>query len=371
MDFTPNQDQALLIETLDKVLAAHEPRAGYDPALWAGIAALSLPALPFAEEDGGFGGTATDAGLVMERIGRHAARLPFLEATILAGTLIARLPASPARTSTLEGLSSGARLCILADAEPGRRWQLGTVATRALRGTSGFQLDGLKAPVPYGQQAAAFLVSARAMDIEAGDGQFFLVPAEAPGLTCTPLATPDGTPAATITLDGVLVPPEAHLSALCPPGKANRTLSEAIDAAVAAQASEAVGLMAGALDLTVEHIKTRKQFGTALGSFQAVQHRAADMLVQLELARSAAFLAMQALEQDEAQERRTALASAHIQICRAARFIAQNAIQLHGGIGLTQEYRLGAFVTRLSALEWRFGDAEHHLDLLAAASVPA
>jgi alkylation response protein AidB-like acyl-CoA dehydrogenase len=227
-------------------------------------------------------------------------------------------------------------------------------------------LGGRKAVVIHGDSADRLIVSART----AGDQRdkvgisLFLVDAKAPGVTVQGYPTVDGLRAAEIELKDVKVGPDALI------GERDRGLAiveQAVDAGIAALAAEAVGAMTAMHEITVDYLKTRKQFGVAIGSFQALQHRAVDMLVSLEQARSMAYLASMMAEEPDAAERRRAISAAKVQIGRSARFVGQQSIQLHGGIGMTMEYKIGHYFKRVSMIDTLFGDAEHHLKLVAEA----
>lgn len=364
MDFRLNDEQVLLAESFARLLATQPETtdAALEVPLWAGMIELGLTALPFPEADGGFGGGAADLAPVMEALGRADARVPYLEAVVMPA-ILARGIAEPARTGLVAQAMAGVDRIVLAHQEPGMRIVSTEVATRAERVAGGHRLSGEKAPVAWGGQAAAFLVSARVSGEPETQGgvDLFLVPAGQAGLEINAHRGPDGRDIATLRFDTVLAD-DARLT-LGAAGEA--ALREALDVARMASAFEALGLMDAAVHLTIDYLKTRKQFGVAIGSFQALQHRLGDMAVALEEARSAALVALMALESPAGARREGQMAAALLRICRSARFIGQNAVQLHGGIGVTQEYRLGRLFTRLTALEFRFGGAEVELDRLA------
>ena len=215
-----------------------------------------------------------------------------------------------------------------------------------------------------GDSADKLIVSARASGARADRGGIglFLVDAKANGVTRRGYPTQDGMRAADVTLSGVKVGPEAVLAG---PETGLEVLERVVDEAVAALAAEAVGAMAGLTELTVEYLKTRKQFGVPIGSFQVLQHRAVDMLTAMEQARSMAYYATMMAAEPDARERRRAMAAAKVQIGRSARLVGESAIQLHGGIGMTMEYKAGHYFKRLTMIDLAFGDADHHLRELA------
>ncbi len=244
------------------------------------------------------------------------------------------------------------------------RYDLADVAATARRDGGGYILDGAKSLVLHGDSADKFVVSARlAGGKRERDGiGLFLIDAASPGLSRRGYATVDGMRAAELTLSGARVDAEAVIGA---PGAAFPLIEQVADLAMAALAAESVGAMTAMQDLTVDYMKTRKQFGTAIGGFQALQHRAADMLIALEQARSMAMLATMMAAEDDVGERRQAISAAKVQIGRSGRFIGQQAIQIHGGIGMTMEHSVGHYFKRVTMIDTLFGDADYHLGLLA------
>ncbi|MGE5202200.1 MAG: acyl-CoA dehydrogenase family protein, partial [Acidobacteriota bacterium] len=244
------------------------------------------------------------------------------------------------------------------------RYDLADVATVARSADGGWALNGRKAVVLHGDSADRLIVSARTAGAqrETSGISLFLVDAKAAGVTVQGYPTVDGLRAAEIELQDVKVGPDALI------GEKDRALpivEQAIDAGIAAVAAEAVGAMTAMHEITVDYLRTRKQFGVAIGSFQALQHRAVDMLVALEQARSMAYLATMMAEEADAAERRRAISAAKVQIGRSVRFVGQQSIQLHGGIGMTMEYKIGHYFKRVSMIDTLFGDADHHLALVA------
>ena len=252
-----------------------------------------------------------------------------------------------------------------AHAERQSRYDLADVAATARKEGGGFVLDGAKTLVLHGDSADRLIVSARLSGARQDKGGIglFLVDASAQGLARRGYATNDGQRAAEVTLSNVRVPAEAAIG----PADAYPLIERVADLAIAAQCAEAVGAMSEIQDMTVEYLKTRKQFGVPIGNFQVLQHRAAEMLVALEQARSMAMLAAMTADDDNAAERRNAISSAKVQLCNSIRIVGQQAVQLHGGIGMTMEYKLGHYFRRITAIQAMFGDATHHLNLLARA----
>lgn len=363
MDFALSEEQAMLSETIGRFLADHDGQSKH-PArreIWRGLADLGLLALPFAEADGGFGRGAADVAMVMERFGRALVTEPYLETIVLAGAVLRRASGFAGREGLIAPLIAGERLIVLAHAEPAARGRADHVEAEAFGKGAGYVLSGRKVPVVAGGLADDLIVSAR---VERGDIGLFLVRPDAAELTIRRQTAVDGRDIADITLDEVPVFAENRLD----DGENGRMLLRcAQEEVMVAQASETVGLMAEALDLTVEHLKTRRQFGTAIGTFQALQHRAADMFVALEQARSMAIIAVKALDLEDPARRGSLLSASRALILRAARFVGQHSVQLHGGIGVTRECKLGRIFTRLTTIDLQFGDASSHLDAVARA----
>ena len=374
MDFALTEEQELLRHSIERLFADHysfearrryaqEPR-GWSLGLWKRYADLGLLGLPFDEQHGGSAGGPIETMIVMEQIGRALALEPYLATVILAGGLI-RLGGSEAlRAELIPQIAAGELSLAFAHAERQSRYDLADVAATARRDASGYVLDGAKSLVLHGDSAEKFVVSAR---VSGGrrdrDGlALFLVDAAAPGVATRGYATVDGLRAAEVTLAGVHVDDGAVIGA---PGAAFPLIERIADAAIAALAAEAVGAMAAMHDVTVDYMKMRKQFGVTIGSFQALQHRAAEMLIALEQARSMAMLATMMAAEDDVRERRQAISAAKVQIGRSGRLIGQQAIQIHGGIGMTMEAKVGHYFKRVTTIDTLFGDADHHLGLLA------
>lgn len=371
MNLDLTDEQRLLSETVERFVAAnYDFRArdgfmrapdGFSRAVWGEMAELGLLALPFEEADGGFGGGGVETMLVMEAFGKGLVVEPYLATIVLAGTAL-RLAASDAqKASRLPGVMQGDRLMALAHGERGApRHALSAIRTTARKDGAGWVLEGAKSAVLHGDVADELVVSAAT---DAGV-TLFLVRADSPGFSRHGRPTYDGRRLADVTLERVRLDAECVLGEI---GGGVDVLERVFEAAIAAVAAEAVGLMATTLDTTVEYLKTRKQFGVAIGSFQALQHRAVEMLIQVELARSMALLAAVSLPLEDPDRRARNIAAAKVQIGRSGRFIGQQAVQLHGAIGITSEYKVGHAFKRLTAIDTLFGDADYHLDVLAHA----
>ncbi|TLX71349.1 pimeloyl-CoA dehydrogenase small subunit [Pseudomonas nicosulfuronedens] len=374
MNFDLNEEQRMLKDAVERLVAdryGFEQRNrymgeadGWSRALWASYAELGLLGLPFAEADGGFAGGPAETLIVMEAAGRGLLLEPYLATVVLAGGLLANAASPAQRADILPALIAGERLLAFAHSESQARYDLADVASSARREGNDWVLDGSKRYVLHGDCADQIIVSARVSGARRdADGlALFLVDANAPGVKRRGYQTQDRLRAADITLKDVRVPEAALLGVV---GQALPLIEKAVDGALAALCAEAVGAMQQAFDMTVEYLKVRKQFGVLIGSFQALQHQAVDMLVMIEQARSMALYASMMVGEDDALERRRAIAAAKVQISRSARFVAQQAVQLHGGIGVTEECQVGHYMRRLSMIEILFGDADHHLAQLA------
>ncbi|MFG1478048.1 acyl-CoA dehydrogenase family protein [Xanthobacter sp. V4C-4] len=376
MDFDLTDEQSLLKDTarrwasdtyssIEDLAAARAAPLGFAEAKWVELAELGLLGLPFAEADGGFGGGPVETLVVVEALGRALAPEPYLASVILGGGAL-RLAGSPAqRAALLPGLIDGSARLALAHGEAQARYDLNDVASTARAVEGGFRLDGRKSVVLNADAAGTLVVSARTSGgrrDEAGI-TLFLVPADAPGVVVSAYPTHDGGRAADVLLSDVLVSADAVLGEV---GAGLAVVERVVEGAIAALCAEAVGLMEVLHDLTVEYLKTRKQFGVAIGSFQALQHQAVDMFVALEQARSMALYAAMMVEAQDAGERRVALSAAKVQVNRSARLVGQSAVQLHGGIGMTMEYIGAHYFRRLAMIELMFGDTPFHQRRVAA-----
>jgi len=366
VDFTFDDEQNALREAVGGLLQrAYGPSGeqrrqvtgtdpGFDEKTWARLAEMGVLGLPFAEEDGGVGAGPVEVALVAEEIGKVLAPEPFVETVVLAGGLVAAVGTAEQRSAVLSSVTEGATVLVFAHAEPGSRWTPSASAVTATQDGDGWTLTGVKEPVPHGARADQLVVSA-AVD---GSTLLFLVDGDAAGLARTGYRTHDGGRAARVAFDGTP-------AQLLGEGTGDRTgdIEKAQAAARIAYANEAVGAMDTALRTTSEYLKTRKQFGVTLNKFQALTFRAADMYVSLELARSTALWAV--LVQDAGGDVVLAADRARLQSSRAGRHVGKEAIQLHGGIGMTTEYTIGHYTSRLTAIDHLLGDGDWALDRLA------
>ena len=376
MDFDYSEEQQMLKQSVERLIADRynfeqrkqylKEMPGYSKAMWSQYADMGLLGLPFEERHGGSGGGAVETMIVMEAFGRGLILEPYLATVVLGGGLVRFAGDEAQRAAILPKIADGSLLLAFAHSEAQSRYDLADVACTAKRDADGWILDGAKSFVAHGDRADKLVVSARiGGDRRSRDGiTLFLVDARADGVSCRGYPTQDGLRAAEIRLSGVKV---RSGDVLGDPGKAAPVIERVVDGALAAIAAEAVGAMSAAHEITIDYMKTRKQFGVAIGSFQALQHRAVDLLVNLEQARSMALFATMMVDEPDPAERARAISAATVQIRRSGKFIGQQAIQLHGGIGMTLEYRIGHYFKRFTAMESTFGDTDHHLAALARA----
>ena len=325
---------------------------GFDEKTWARLAEMGLLGLPFAEEDGGMGAGPVEVAIVAEEIGRVLAPEPFIETVVLAGGLIAAAGTAEQKGELLGGISEGTTIAVFAHAEPGTRWTPAAEAVTATQSGDGWTLTGVKEPVPSGARADVLVVSAA---VDGGTG-LFVVQGDATGLTRTGYRTHDGTRAANVRFEDT---PAQQLGA----GDQTAAIERALAEARIAYGHEAIGAMDTALRTTAEYLKTRKQFGVPLNRFQALTFRAADMYVSLELARSLALWA--SMVQEAGGDVVQAADRARLTVSRAGRHIGKEAIQLHGGIGVTAEYSVGHYTSRLTAIDHLLGDGDWAVARLA------
>ena len=374
MDFDLTEEQRLLKESLDRLIGdryAFEQRKTYGRApegwsreLWAQYAELGLLGLPFEEEYGGSAGGPVETMIAMEAFGRALALEPFLATVVLGGGFLRHGGTAEQCAALVPKIADGGLTFALAQTERHSRYDLADISTTAVRDGAAWVLDGEKGVVLHGDTADKLMVTAR---IGGGrrdrDGVgVFIVDGKAAGVSRRGYPTQDGLRAAEIAFSGVRVEPEGVLGE---PGGVLPLVERVVDEAIAALCAEAVGTMAAMHELTVDYLKTRRQFGREIGSFQILQHRAVDMLIALEQARSMAMFATMMASGEDAAERRNALSAAKVQIGRSGRLIGQQAVQLHGGIGMTMEYKVGHYFKRVTMIDTMFGDANHHLRELA------
>jgi pimeloyl-CoA dehydrogenase small subunit len=371
MDFDLTDEQRLLKDSVDRLIADQyqfeqrkkymaEPE-GWSAAVWQQYAELGLLGLPFAEAYGGFGGGPVETMIVMEAFGRGLVLEPYFATVILGGGLIRRAASEAQQKGLLPQLVQGKLKLAFAHVERQSRYDLADVATKAQQDGVKWVLDGAKSVVLHGDCADRLLVTARVSGgrrDRTGIG-LFLVDPSASGVSRRGYPTQDGLRAAEVTLSGAMGEPIGTV------GNALPVIEHVVDEAIAALCAESVGTMQAMHETTLEYLKTRQQFGRPIGQFQVLQHRSVDMLVALEQARSMAMFAAVMAAEEDAAERRRSIAAAKVQIGRSGKHVGQEAIQLHGGIGMTMEYKVGHYFKRMTMIDKLFGDADAHLTALA------
>lgn len=363
MDFDLTDEQKMLQDTVTRFVTetydfqkrerALKTPEGWSREAYAGLAEMGLLALPFAEEDGGFDGGGVEMMVVMEALGRGLMVEPYFATVVLAGGVLRHGASAEQRAVLIPGILDGS--CILALAHNENGMPRHTLAARATatRSADGWVLHGRKVAVLHGASADTLVVSA----VTQNGLSLFVVDANAAGVVIEGARGYDGVPVAAIGLSGVALPADALIGA---EGAGAAILSRVFEEATAALVAEGVGAMAETFEVTVDYLKTRQQFGVAIGSFQALQHRAVDMLMQLELSRSMAILAALSLDIDADQRSRN-ISAAKAQIGKSGRLVGQEAVQMHGAIGITAEYKVGHAFKRLTAIDALLGDRDWHL----------
>ena len=364
MDFDFSDDQEQLRDAVrkwvDKGYTFERRRAavasgGFDRAAYGELAALGLTALTVPEQHDGMGQGAIDAMVVAEELGRGMVLEPIAQAFI-ASSVLSHYASADMQAIWLPRIASGEALVVLAQQERKARYRLDVCEAKAAPAQSGYTVSAIKSVVSAGDKADAFIVPAQ---VEGQDGKIalFLVERTASGVTTQGYVTQDGSRAAEVRLAN------APATLITTDGLA--ALELAVDTGIAATCAEAVGVMDKTVAITVEYMNQRKQFGVFIASFQALRHRVADMKMQLELARSMSYYASLKLGAP-AEERRAAMARAKVQLGQSMRFVGQQAVQLHGGIGVTDEYIVSHYFKKLTQLEVTFGDTLHHLGEVSA-----
>ena len=374
MDFDLTEDQRLLNDSVGRLLAdryAFDARRGYIKSpqgwsqdLWDKYAELGLLGLPFAEEYGGFGGNAVDIMMVMEAFGRNLVLEPYLATVVLGGSAIKYAGTEAQKGELLPQIVDGSLKLAWAHSEQQARYDLSDVMTTATKDGSGWILEGAKSVVFHGDCADTLVVSARTSGdrMDKAGLTLFLIPAGTPGLARRGYAMRDGTRAAEISLSSVKLGADAVLGTV---GDAMAVIERVTQAGIAAMAAETVGACEAAHAMTLEYLRTRVQFGRPIGQNQVLQHKAADMLIEVEQARSMAMLAAMMVDEDDAAERSRNISMAKVGVGQSGRFVTQAAVQLHGGIGMTEEYQVGHYFRRVMVFEHMWGDSAYHLGLLA------
>jgi alkylation response protein AidB-like acyl-CoA dehydrogenase len=368
MDFSLTETQSMMRESLRRAFShydlaerrrSRESDGGFSARWWALFAEQGWLAIPFTEDAGGLGGSVIDSMVVMEEMGRALVIEPYLASTVLAGSLIAGGGTDATEADLLAPLIDGTRIAAAAIYEKDGRFNPAIVGASAERTADGWRLSGQKTAVLFGASADVLVVSARTSGERADRHgiSLFLVDRATQGVSRRGAPSVDGAQVATVTLDGVIVPPGAQLGPL---NHGLHLIEDAIDRATLAACAEAVGIMDLLLNTTLEYVRTREQFGRRIGSFQVVQHRLVDLFIELEQARSLLLMATaRSAEQDERAP--MAISALKAQVAKAGRMIGQQSIQLHGGIGMTDDLCVGWGFKRLIAIEALFGDRDYHL----------
>jgi len=381
MDFQYTEEQQLLADSVERLVEKtydFESRqkivrsdAGYSPELWSNLAELGLLSLPFAEDDGGFGAGTTDLIATMQTVGKALLAEPVLS-TLVGGRLIANAGSDEQRAALLPSVIDGSTKLAFAYVEVDARYEPAQIAAKATKSADGWTLDGRKIAVQHGPLADKLVVAARSAG-NPGDREglsLFVVDPKAQGVSLKSYRSVDNLRMADVDFQGVKLPADALLGEA---GKAWEAIDEALDFATVLLCCEAVGAMKFANETTLEYLKTRKQFGVPIGSFQALQHRMVDMTISAAQSYSICLLATARFDaaargELDAAERRRIVSGAKVKIGEASRHVGQEAVQLHGGMGMTEELKVSHTFKRLTMICQLFGDVDHHLERFAAAA---
>jgi pimeloyl-CoA dehydrogenase small subunit len=370
MDFSLSDEQSLLQDSVARFIQNDYPfekrqktvkeELGYSAEHWRTFAELGWLGVPFAEADGGFGGGAVESMIMLEQFGKGLVVEPFLPTVVLAGGALKIAGSAAQKQQYLAGIIEGNVQGALAYAEPQGRYNLADITTTAKRDGDGWVIDGYKAVVLNGPNADVLVVSARMSGGQRDqDGvSLFLVPADAKGISRRDYPTVDALRAAEITFEKVRVAGDALLGEA---GAGYAVLEQVIDEGILAVGSEAVGAMEVLYKATVEYCKTREQFGQPIGKFQVLQHRMVDMFMEHEQAKSLMFMAAMRLAEGYGAEAQKAVSAFKVQVGKSGRFVGQSAIQLHGGMGMTDELSVGHYFKRLTTIDTLFGNVDFHL----------
>lgn len=369
MDFNFSEEQEMVRDGLSRMVReqydwetrrkAIASEAGWRPEVWAQLAEIGILGMPFSEADGGFGGGAVDAMIVMQEFGKGLVVEPFVPTVVCAGGFLKHAGTAAQKEEHIGGIVAGTRVFAFAYAEPRGRYDYADLETTVKKDGSGYVLNGHKAVVIGAPWASHLIVSARTSgERRDRDGvSLFVVDKTAPGVITRDYETVDGRRASEVYFENAAVPAEALIGE---EGAALPLIERVADEAIAAQCAEACGAMKVAHAMTVEYSRQRKQFGVPIGSFQVLQHRMVDMYTAYEQSVSLTYLATLRLDASEI-ERKRAVSAAKVGIGQAARLIGQEAVQIHGGNGVTDEYAIGHYFKRLTIFDSEFGDVDHHM----------
>jgi alkylation response protein AidB-like acyl-CoA dehydrogenase len=371
MNFDLTEEQQILVDSVAKFVKNDSPverfrklresERGWDPSIWAQMGEMGWLGVPFPEEQGGFGGRFVDLALILEQLGRGLVPEPLIPSVVLAGGLLSRLGTDAQRETFLLPMIEGRTSLALAYAERQSRYDLADCGTTAKKSAAGFVLDGDKTWVLNGHAADQIVVVARSAGgpRDAQGLSLFVVDGNASGVERIRVPGMDGQRTALVRLRGVEVGADRLLG---PEGGALPHLEWAIDRGAAAACAEGQGAVQELFERTIAYLKQRVQFGVPIGSFQALQHKAADMYAETELCKSSMYLAAIQADAERDDERKAEISAAKLQLTRGGWFVQENAIQLFGGIGVTDEQDEGLFFKRLRVLQALFGDADWHAD---------
>ena len=375
MDFSFSEEQTLLQDSVERFIQndyAFEARQnnvrdeqGFSAGNWKTFAELGWLGVPFSEADGGFGGSAIESMIMMEQFGKGLVVEPFLPTVVLAGGALKIGGSAAQKEKYLAGFIDGSLQGALAYAEPQGRFNLADLTTTAKKQDDGYVLNGYKAVVLNGPAADVLVVSARTSgDQRDPEGvSLFLVPANAQGLARRDYPTVDASRAAEITLENVKVAADALIGE---EGRGLPIIEQVVDEGILAIGSEAVGCMEVLYKDTVEYCKTREQFGQPIGKFQVLQHRMVDMFMEHEQSKSLMYMAAMRLDEGYTAEAQKAISAFKVQVGKSGRFVGQSAVQLHGGMGMTEELRIGHYFKRLTTVDTLFGNVDFHLKRFGA-----
>jgi alkylation response protein AidB-like acyl-CoA dehydrogenase len=369
MDFEPNQDQRMLAQTVadfaknespvERFRKLRDDDIGYESAVWRKMGELGWLGVAFPESVGGFGGSFIECALVLENLAATLVPEPYLASVVLGGMTLLRAGNPDQHAEYLTPMIEGESTLALASSEAGSRYHVSAIETTATPKGDAYEISGEKVWVLNGHNANHLIVSAKAP----GGVTLFVVPRDTDGVKVTVAKTIDGQKAAFVAFDAVPVGEDARLGE---EGSGAVVLDRTMDYAAAAAVAESVGLATAMLRMTVEYLGTREQFGVKIGSFQALQHRAVDMYAETELLRSISMASMVRADEDDASARRGDISAAKYQLATGGIWVAQQSLQLHGGIGVTDEHDIGLYFKRMYALNALFGDAEYHVARFAS-----
>lgn len=370
MNFELTSDQKMLAQTVRQFTKSKSPverfrklrEAGvpWERDVWAHMGELGWLSVPFPEDVGGFGAGFVEVAIIAEGLGKALVPEPFIASVVLGGMALLGAGNAAQHEQWLSPMIDGATSLALGYAERGSRYDVSAVATTASRDGGGWKISGEKIFIPNGHEADNIVVSAQTPD---GVG-LFLVAADGPGVTRDKIKTIDGQGAGRLRLDGASIGDERRLG---DPGESSIAILEhVLDYGAAAACAEGLGVCQATLDMTVAHLKERKQFNVPIGSFQVLQHRAVDMFVEVELMRSMSILASLAVHDDDPVARKRAVSAAKVKLSTGGRAVTRESLQLHGGIGITDEHDSGLYFKRMLVLDTLFGDEVHHVERFAS-----